>query len=73
VFLYIINVLSYNYFIKFYLKDKTILHSVLVFIKTKLKRTRFVIVINNKYFNIISIYCLKFIIIKGNKFLIISS
>jgi hypothetical protein len=32
----------------------------------------FATVINNKGFNIISIYYLKFIIIKGNKFLIIS-
>jgi hypothetical protein len=29
-------------------------------------------VISNKGLNVISIYCLKFIIIKGNKFLIIS-
>jgi hypothetical protein len=73
VLLYIVNILSYNYFIKFYLKDKIILYSVLVFVKTKLKRTRFAIVINNKYLNIISICYLKFIIIKGNKFLITSS
>jgi hypothetical protein len=34
---------------------------------------RFTIVINNKGFNIISIYYLEFITIKGNKFLIISN
>jgi hypothetical protein len=73
VFLYIVSILSYNYFIKFYFKNKIILYNVLIFVKTKLKKTRFVIVINNKCFNIISICCLKFIIIKGNKFLIISS
>jgi hypothetical protein len=33
----------------------------------------FGIIINNKGFNIISIYYLKFIIIKGNKFLIINN
>ena len=73
VFLYIINILSYNYFIKFYLKDKIILYNILIFVKTKLKKTRFVIIINNKCFNIISICYLKFIIIKSNKFLIISN
>jgi hypothetical protein len=73
VFLYIINILSYNYFIKFYFKDKIILYSVLVFVETKLKRTCFATIINNKYLNIISIYCLEFITIKGNKFLIISN
>jgi hypothetical protein len=73
VFLYIVSILSYDYFIKFYLKDKTILHGVLAFIKTELKRIYFVIVVNNKYLNIISICCLEFIIIKGNKFLITSS
>jgi hypothetical protein len=71
VFFYIINILSYNYFIKFYFKDKIILYNILIFIKTKLKKTRFIIIINNKCFNIISIYYFKFIIIKGNKFLII--
>jgi hypothetical protein len=55
VFLYIINILSYNYFIKFYLKDKIILYNILIFIKTKLKKTRFAIIISNKYLNIISI------------------
>jgi hypothetical protein len=73
VFFYIINILSYNYFIKFYFKDKIILYSVLVFVKIELKKTYFIIIINNKYLNIISIYYFKFIIIKGNKFLIISS
>jgi hypothetical protein len=72
-FLYIINILSYNYFIKFYFKNKIILYNVLIFVKIKLKKTRFVIVINNKYLNIISIYYFKFIIIKSNKFLIISN
>jgi hypothetical protein len=73
VFFYIINILSYNYFIKFYFKDKIILYNILIFIKTKLKKTRFIIIINNKCFNIISIYYFKFIIIKGNKFLIIKN
>jgi hypothetical protein len=73
MFLYIISLLSYNYFIKFYFKDKIILYNVLVFVKIKLKKTRFIIIINNKYLNIISIYYFKFIIIKSNKFLIISN
>jgi hypothetical protein len=63
----------YNYFIKFYFKNKIILYSILAFIKIELKRTRFATVISNKGLNIISIYYFKFIIIKGNKFLIISS
>jgi hypothetical protein len=62
----------YNYFIKFYSKNKIILYSILAFIKIELKRTRFATVISNKGLNIISIYYFKFIIIKGNKFLIIS-
>jgi hypothetical protein len=41
--------------------------------RLSIKRTRFAIVISNKGFNIINIYYLKFIIIKGNKFLIISN
>jgi hypothetical protein len=73
MFLYIISLLSYNYFIKFYFKDKIILYNVLVFVKIKLKKTRFIIIINNKYLNIIGIYYFKFIIIKSNKFLIISN
>jgi hypothetical protein len=70
--LYIINILSYNCFIKLYFKNRTILRGILAFIKTELKRTRFATVISNKGFNVISIYYLKFITIKGNKFLIIS-
>jgi hypothetical protein len=62
--LYIVNILSYNCFIKFHFKNKIILRGILAFIKTELKRTRFTIIINNKGFNIISIYYLKFIIIK---------
>jgi hypothetical protein len=73
VFLYIVNILSYSYFIEFYLKDKTILHSVLAFVETELKRTRFATIVNNECLNVISIYCLEFITIKGNKFLITSS
>ena len=69
---YIINILNYNCFIKLYFKNKAILYSVLAFIKMELKRTLFAIIISNKGFNIISIYCFKFIIIKGNKFLITS-
>jgi hypothetical protein len=38
----------------------------------ELKRTHFATVISNKGFNVISIYYLEFIAIKGNKFLIIS-
>ena len=70
--LYIINILSYNCFIKLYFKNITILRGILAFIKIKLKRTRFSTVISNKGLNIISIYYFKFIIIKGNKFLITS-
>jgi hypothetical protein len=70
---YIINILNYNYFIKLYFKNKLILYNILAFIKIKLKRTQFTIVISNKCLNIISIYCFKFIIIKGNKFLITSN
>ena len=49
------------------------LRGILAFVKTELKRTRFTIVISNKRFNVISIYYFKFIIIKSNKFLIISN
>jgi hypothetical protein len=69
---YIISILSYNCFIEFYFKNKTILYSILAFVEIELKRTHFAIVINNKGLNVISIYCFKFIAIKGNKFLIIS-
>jgi hypothetical protein len=73
VLFYIISILSYNYFIKLYFKNKIILYNILISIKIKLKRTRFAIVISNKSLNIISIYYFKFIIIKSNKFLIISN
>jgi hypothetical protein len=53
-------------------KNKTILYSILASVKIKLKRTHFATVISNKGLNVISIYYLEFIIIKGNKFLIIS-
>jgi hypothetical protein len=46
---YIINILNYNYFIKFYFKNKLILYNILAFIKIKLKRTQFTIVISNKF------------------------
>jgi hypothetical protein len=72
VLFYIVNILSYNCFIKFYFKNKIILYNILAFIEIKLKRTHFAIIISNKGFNIISIYYLEFITIKSNKFLIIS-
>ena len=73
LFLNIIYILYKNYFIEFYIKNKAIKANILILIEPELKRTRFTIIIYNKYLKIISLIDLKSISIKDYKFLIIFS
>jgi hypothetical protein len=71
VFLNIINILYNSYFIEFYTKNEAIRAYILISIELEFKRTRFTIIIYNKYLKIISLIDLKLIPIKGYKFLVI--
>jgi hypothetical protein len=71
MFLNIISILSNSYFIEFHTKDKAIRANILIPIELELKWMHFTIIINNKYFKIISLIDLKSIPIKGYKLLIV--
>jgi hypothetical protein len=73
LFLNIVYILYKGCFIEFHAKDEAIRANILISIEPELERTRFAIIIYNKYLKIIGSIDLESVSIKNYKFLVIFS